>query len=69
MQIEKLCYMHRNPVKRGLVDNSEMWQRPAHSQRTRMSGAPAPGPNLPEHSAVWFRTAITVSLRYNPLRL
>jgi len=24
-QIEKLRYMHRNPVKRGLVDNPELW--------------------------------------------
>ena len=25
-RIEKLRYMHRNPVKRGLVDSPEMWR-------------------------------------------
>src|SRR5271157_5793496 len=25
-QIEKLRYMHRNPVKRGLVDRPEQWE-------------------------------------------
>jgi hypothetical protein len=24
-QIEKLCYIHRNPVKRGLVERPEQW--------------------------------------------
>lgn len=25
-QIEKLCYIHRNPVKRGLVEHPEQWK-------------------------------------------
>ena len=25
-RVEKLCYMHRNPVKRGLVDHPENWK-------------------------------------------
>lgn len=25
-RIEKLCYMHRNPVKRGLVEQPEQWK-------------------------------------------
>jgi putative transposase len=29
-RVEKLRYMHRNPVKRGLVDSPELWRWSSH---------------------------------------
>ena len=37
-RIEKLCYMHRNPVKRGLVTSPEQWRW--SSFRSYMYGEP-----------------------------